>query len=262
MPAERAGFVALVGAGPGDPELLTLKAARHLARADVVLIDALVNRAVLVHCRPGVRVLSVGKLGHGPQTPQALIHSLLVREARAGHYVVRLKGGDPCLFGRGGEEALHLAGHGIPWEFVPGVSSALAVPAAFGIPVTHRGVATHVTIVSGTVLSEPDVHEARWTCLARTGGTLVFVMAMSRLDAVRERLLQGGLAPDTPAAALQDGTLPTARAVFAPLAALPAAVAAASLGSPAVVVVGDVVKVAAALGVPGAEALHRPAPAA
>ena len=261
-PAPRDGFVALVGAGPGDPELLTLKAARHLARADVVLVDALVNPAVLSHCRPGVRVVPVGKLGGGPQTPQALIHAHIEREARAGHYVVRLKGGDPFLFGRGGEEALFCEARGIGWEVVPGVSSALAVPAAAGIPVTHRGVATHVTVISGTVLADAEAHEARWTCLARAGGTLVFLMALGRLDAVRARLLAAGLAPDTPAAALQDGTLPTARAVYAPLSELPEAVAAAALGSPALVVVGDVVGVAAELGVPAAVAGLAAAPPA
>ena len=239
--ADRPGLVSLVGAGPGDPELLTLRAWRRLQVADVVLHDRLVSAEILALAGAGARLLPVGKAGGGPSTAQEAIHALLVREALAGHHVVRLKGGDPFVFGRGGEEALVLSRHGIPFEVVPGISSALAAPASVGIPVTHRLQARSLTVVTGASVREEADLEAGWRHLARAGGTLVFLMSLRALERIVARLLEAGLAPTTPAAMVQAGTCPNERVVSAPLGQVAAEVAAAGLGSPALLVIGEVV---------------------
>lgn len=237
------GRVYLIGAGPGDVELLTLKAVRALGRADVALIDELVNREVLQFLRPGARVIEVGKRGGCRSTPQAFIERQMVRLVRRGAVVARLKGGDPFIFGRGGEELAALRAGGVDVEVVSGVTSGIAAPAALGIPVTHRDVARGVTFLTGHARdgSEPD-----WRALRAAGATLVIYMGMARLPALVAGMLAGGFPADTPACAIQNGTLKTQREVIATLGRLPQAVAARKLGSPGIVVVGEVVRFACA----------------
>lgn len=233
--------VFLIGAGPGDPELITLKAARCLGAADVVLIDDLVDRRTLVHAKRGARVFDVGKRGGRPSTSQRTIERLVLGFARRGAIVARLKGGDPFVFGRGGEEALMLARHGIPFEIVSGVTAGVAVPAAAGIPVTHRGSTCGVTFVSG---QSADDEEPDWCALARSGTTLIVFMGLAALPRIAARLLASGLAPHTPAAVIERGTTHDQRTVRAPLGGIAARCAAAALEGPAIIVVGDVVKLA------------------
>jgi uroporphyrin-III C-methyltransferase len=235
------GKVYLIGCGPGDPELLTLKAVRALAIADVVLIDELVDRRVVGLAQAGARVIPVGKRGGCKSTPQQFIERLMVRLAQRGAIVARLKGGDPFVFGRGGEELHALAAAGIEVEVIPGITAGIGVPAALGIPVTHRDVARGVTFLTGHARdgSEPD-----WRALARAGMTLVIYMGMARLPALVASMQAGGFAADTPACAIQNGTLAAERSVIATLATLARAVSEAKLASPAIIVVGEVVRFA------------------
>ncbi|MEW5707812.1 MAG: uroporphyrinogen-III C-methyltransferase [Pseudomonadota bacterium] len=235
------GKVYLIGAGPGDVELLTLKAVRALGEAQVVLVDELVNPAVLRFARPGVRVIPVGKRGGCRSTPQALIERLMVRYARRGWVVARVKGGDPFVFGRGGEELQTLARAGVEVEVVSGVTAGIAAPAALGIPVTHRDFAHGVTLVTGHARdgAEPD-----WEALARCGTTLVIYMGVARLASITQALLEGGLAPETPAAAIQSATLPGERAVASTLSRIAADARAAGIAAPAIVVIGRVAALA------------------
>lgn len=236
------GRVYLVGAGPGDPGLLTLRGAECLAEADLVLHDSLVDPRILRGARPGATIVSVGKRGDANRrnVEQASIHRRMVEAALAGKVVVRLKGGDPFLFGRGGEEAEVLATAGIPFEVVPGVSSALAVPAYAGIPVTHRGLASSVAVVTGHEAPE-SASSVDWEALARVH-TLVVLMARKRLGEVVERLIAAGRATDTPAALIHRGTTGAQKVVVSPLEELPAAADAQRLGTPSLLVVGDVVR--------------------
>jgi uroporphyrin-III C-methyltransferase len=236
-----AGLVYLVGAGPGDPELLTIKAVRALARADVVLIDDLVNRAVLEHVRPEARIIEVGKRGGCKSTPQAFIQKLMLRLARSGRVVARVKGGDPFMFGRGGEELEALRAARIPYEVISGITAGIAVPAILGIPVTHREYAVGVTFVTGHTKAGggPD-----WRALAGTGTTLVIYMGIANLPGICAGLLAAGMRAEMPAAAIQSGTLVGQRQVLATLGTLHAAVTAASLDSPAILVIGEVVALA------------------
>ena len=237
------GKVFLVGAGQGDPELLTLKAVRAMGTADVVLVDDLVHRGALAHVRAGARVIEVGKRGGCKSTPQAFITRLMVSYARQGKTVVRLKGGDPFVFGRGGEEFLAVTRSGVNCEVVNGISAGIAAPAAVGIPVTHRGLAKGVTFVTGHTANgaAPD-----WRALAASGATLVVFMGLRDIREIARGLMIGGLAPSMPAACVSEGTLASQRAVFATLECLADAVADAKLQSPAVLVIGDVVTLAAA----------------
>ena len=197
------GTIALVGAGPGDPELLTLKAARLLAQADVVVYDALVGDAILDMAASHAELIDVGKRP-GQSPAQDLINVLLVRLVTEGKRVVRLKGGDPFVFGRGGEEALALAALGIPCEIVPGISSAIAAPAAAGIPVTHRGIAASFTVVTGH--RQHGETPVNWAALAQAGGTIVVVMGVAERAVIAQALIAGGLAPTTPVAAVRRAT--------------------------------------------------------
>jgi uroporphyrin-III C-methyltransferase len=225
--------VALVGAGPGDPELLTLKAARLLSTAEVVVHDALVGDGVLAMIPDTAERIDVGKRPGRP-TPQEMISALLVELGGQGKRVVRLKGGDPFVFGRGGEEALALALAGIPFEIVPGITSSVAAPAAAGIPVTHRGVAAAFTVVTGHRRSgEPDVD---WRSLARVGGTIVILMGVSQRATIAAELMAGGLDPSTPVAAIESATTDAQVVGRWALGQL----AAADVRSPAVIVVGAV----------------------
>ena len=236
------GKVYLVGAGPGDPELLTLKAVRILGRADVVVTDDLVNPAILAHA-PAARVVRAGKRGGCKSTPQAFIEKLMIRCALRGLVVVRLKGGDPFVFGRGGEELLTLRAAGIEVEVVSGVTAGIGVPAALGIPVTHRDMARGVTFVTGHTRdsSEPD-----WRALVKSGTTLVVYMGVTNLPRIAAALGSAGMPPATPAAAIQNGTTATQRSVVSTLARLPHEVAAAGIASPALLVFGAVVGLAQA----------------
>jgi uroporphyrin-III C-methyltransferase len=203
--------VYLVGAGPGDPDLLTVKAAGLLARADVVVHDRLADPAIVKLARPEAELIDVGKRPSRP-LPQATINALLVHLGRSGRTVVRLKGGDPFVFGRGGEEAMALLDAGVPFEVVPGVTSAVAVPACAGVPVTHRGLSAAVTVVTGhrRVGEEADTD---WEALARVGGTLVILMGVGQRAYIAERLRAGGLASDTPVCAVMNGTRPGQRTI-------------------------------------------------
>jgi len=239
--SRKPGKAYLIGAGPGDVELLTLKAVRALGQADVVLLDDLVNRDVLGFCRVGVKVLDVGKRGGCRSTPQALIERILVRYAKTGATVARVKGGDPFVFGRGGEEMLTLSRAGVPVEVIGGLTAGISAPAQIGIPVTHRGLTSGVTLLTGHTR---DGREPDWDALVRGGTTLVLYMAMSRLESIVSSLAQAGLASTTPAAVVQSGSLREQRSVVATLDTLVAAVTRADLGSPAIAVFGDVVSVA------------------
>jgi uroporphyrin-III C-methyltransferase len=225
--------VHLVGAGPGHPDLLTVRAARLLAAADVVVHDRLVDPRVLALANPRAELVDVGKAPGRPSPSQAEINDLLVALAHRGT-VVRLKGGDPFVFGRGGEEALALAAAGIDVEIVPGVPSATAVPAAAGVPVTHRGLAGSFTVVTGT--REPGAPDTDWESLARVGGTIVVLMGVARREDIATRLLAGGLAPDTPVTAIEWGTHWQQRTVRTRLDQL----ATTDLANPATIVIGAV----------------------
>jgi len=229
------GTVYLVGAGPGDPGLLTVRASELLAGASVVFYDYLVSDGVLARCHPEARLVNVGKVGHGPQTAQGSIERQLVASARAGHRVVRLKGGDPLLFGRGAEEALALDAAGIPFEIVPGVSSALAAPAYAGIPVTARGYAASVAFVTG--------HSTAGTpATIPAADTIVVLMGVANAAAIRDQLLAAGRAPGTPVAIIEWGTCEAQRVVTGTLDTLPGLIVREHLGAPSILVIGEVVR--------------------
>lgn len=232
-----AGKVTLIGAGPGDPELLTLKAVRALGAADVVLMDDLVNREVLQHAARA-RIVEVGKRGGCKSTPQHFINRMMIALAQQGQNVVRLKGGDAFLFGRGGEEMLALRAAGIAMEVVPGITSGTAVPASLGIPVTHRGYTHGVTFVTGHT---QDGSPVNWRALVEGGTTLVVYMGMKNLPDVVSGLLEAGMAGEMPAAIIQQGTLPEQKQVVATVATLPLAAKQAGMASPALIVIGEVV---------------------
>jgi uroporphyrin-III C-methyltransferase / precorrin-2 dehydrogenase / sirohydrochlorin ferrochelatase len=237
------GGVALVGGGPGDPELITVKGRRLLAAADVVVVDRLAPGLLLDELRPEVELVDASKIPYGPARTQEEINRILVDRARAGRFVVRLKGGDPFVFGRGGEEVLACAEAGLAVTIVPGVTSAFGVPALAGIPVTHRGVAHEVVVVSGHVAPDDPESLVDWSALARLRGTLCVLMGLANLPAIAAALLANGRDPDTPVAVVQDGTTAAQRTVRARLVEIAAAVADAGVRSPAVVVVGAVVDV-------------------
>lgn len=234
----RPGRVRLVGAGPGDPELLTLKAARAIATADVILHDALVDRAVLAHARADARIVPVGKRGGCASTPQAFIVQLMVREALAGREVVRLKGGDPFVFGRGGEELEALIRAGIAVDVIPGVTAGLAASAAIGIPVTHRSLAHGVALVTGHAAE--DGEEPDWSALAASRLTLVIYMGMASAAATQRRLVAVGLPRTTPVAVIARATRRDQDAIIATLGDFVEQIERRGLASPAIIVVGDV----------------------
>lgn len=238
----RVGTVSLVGAGPGDPELMTVGAVRRLRAAEVVVYDRLIDPRVLDQAPARAERIFVGKAAGRASMSQRDIERVLIDRALAGRNVVRLKGGDPFLFGRGGEEVEALAAAGIPYEVVPGVSSALAVPASAGIPVTHRRLASSLTVITGHEDPEKFESSIDWDWAARTPGTLVILMGLVRIEAISARLLQAGRSGDTPAAAVSAGTLPQERSIFSKLSALPGAVGEAGLRSPAIIIIGEVVR--------------------
>lgn len=232
------GKAYLVGAGPGAAELITVRGLRLVQRADVIVYDRLIAPELLEEARPDAELIYVGKQPHYHVATQEEINELLVEKVRAGQQVVRLKGGDPFVFGRGGEEALALQAAGLPFEIVPGISSALAAPAYAGIPVTQRGVATSFAVVTGHACTESSGTD--WSALARIP-TLVVLMGVSQITHIAEQLLQAGRAAETPAAAIQWGSTDQQQVVRATLATLAQAIAAAGLESPATIVIGEVV---------------------
>jgi len=234
------GKVFLVGAGPGDPGLLTLRAAELIAHADFIAIDALVSDAIADRVPATAEVVYVGKRASKHALPQEKINQLLIDEAKKGKTVVRLKGGDPFVFGRGGEEAEELVAAGVAFEIVPGISSSLAGPAYAGIPVTHRSYATSLTLVTG---HESDASTGiKWEALAQLDGTIVFLMGFANLPMIARKLTGHGVSPDRPVAVISKATTPEQRTVTGTLATIEARVAEANLPTPALIVVGDVVK--------------------
>ncbi len=237
-----AGTVYLIGAGPGDPGLLTVRGRECLRAAEVVVYDYLVHPAVLAEAAPGAEVIDAGKRKGAKTFTQEAINALLVDRARQGRVVARLKGGDPFVFGRGGEEALALAEAGVPFEVVPGVSSVVAVPAYAGIPLTHRGVATTVVITTGHEDETKGGSAIPWEDLALTSGTLVFVMGMTHLAEIAERLRERGRPPDTPVAVIRWGTYPRQRTVIGRLDTIVNEAVRLDLQPPGLIVVGEVVR--------------------
>jgi len=239
------GWVALVGAGPGDPGLITVRGRELLEVADVVVIDRLAPAALLQHCREGVEVVNAGKVprsAHGEGMTQAEINETLTSRALAGQVVVRLKGGDPFVFGRGGEEAEACVAAGVRFEVVPGVSSAIAVPAYAGIPVTHRGLTQDVAIVSGHVDPSADGSSVDWAALAAGPGTLVLLMGVKEIGKIAAKLVEHGRPGETPVAMVHWGTTAAQRTVVATLDSIEDAALAAEMKPPAVTVIGDVVR--------------------
>jgi uroporphyrin-III C-methyltransferase len=233
----KVGTVYLVGAGPGDPDLLTLRAARLLAHVELVVHDGLVDPAVLAMASPEAELVSVAKSRARHTLPQHEINALLVREALAGRDVIRLKGGDPFVFGRGGEEAEACRAAGVPVEVVPGISAAMGAAAAAQIPLTHRDHASIVSFVAGQCkgLTEQD-----WAGLAGKGRTLVIYMGVKTAPMIAEKLMADGLAPDMPLAVIENAARPHMRVLRGPLAALPELVERERVKSPALIVIGDV----------------------
>lgn len=237
------GSVVLVGCGPGDPDLLTLRAARAIAGADALVYDRLVSPAIVALGQAHVQRVYVGKARSEHTMPQNAITALLVRLAREGKRVVRLKGGDPFIFGRGGEEIEALVRHRIPFEVVPGVTAAAGVAAYAGIPLTHRDHSHSVTLVTGHLKN--GTADLDWPALARPGQTIVIYMGLSGLPVICRKLTAHGLPATTPAAIVQHGTLPTQRMVIGTLADLAERAAAARLEPPTLIVIGEVVKLQA-----------------
>lgn len=262
--------VALVGGGPGDPGLLTVRGRQLLAEADVVVTDRLAPRSVLHELPPDVQIIDVAKIPYGRSVAQEHINAALIEHARAGRFVVRLKGGDPYVFGRGSEEVIACLRAGVPVTVVPGVTSAVAVPAAAGVPVTHRGVAQEFSVVSVHVPPDDERSTVNWPALAATRGTLVLLMGVERLAAVADTLIRYGRSGSTPVSVIADGTLPTQRTIVATLDTVVPRVLKDGIRPPAVVVIGEVVNVAAEIaelaremppGAPGQPGLPGRAPA-
>jgi len=238
---QRHGTVYLVGAGPGDPDLITVRGVRCLRQADVIVYDALIAPALLNEARPEAERIFAGKRGYCiGSNKQEDINAFLVELARAGKTVCRLKGGDPCVFGRGGEEAEHLAAAGIAFEIIPGITAALGACAAASIPLTHRDVSPAITLVSGH--HDPDSADCKldWETLARTGN-LVFYMALRHIEKIAERLIAAHLNADTPAAVISAGTQPTQQVIVSSLETIAARSREAAVQVPALIVIGPIV---------------------
>lgn len=236
------GKVYIVGAGPGDPELVTVKAMRLIQQAEVILYDRLVNKELLQHCSPETILIDCGKAPRAHAMPQEQIQQTLVRYALEGYTVVRLKGGDPLVFGRGTEEALELAEQGISYEIVPGVTSAIGAAAAAGIPLTHRHYAASFACVTGSRChgAGPDI---RWDLLAHSVDTLAIYMGVSELPNIREQLLKHGKPSTTPVALIERGTTPDQRVIVGTLADIHTVAVSRKLTNPALIIIGEVVRI-------------------
>lgn len=234
------GTVVLVGGGPGDPDLITVGGLRAVQQAEVILYDKLAPQAVLAEARVDAELIDVGKIPRGPQTSQEDINAMLITHARAGKRVVRLKGGDNYLFGRGGEEALELAAAGVPVQVIPGVSSAIAAPALAGIPVTHRGLSQGVTIVSGHVPPGDARSDLNWAAFANSGTTLVILMGVKYLPQIVAELTTAGLDAATPAAIVMSAGSPQMRVLRAEVGQLAELAVAEDVRPPAITIIGAV----------------------
>ncbi|OKP93936.1 uroporphyrinogen-III C-methyltransferase [Paenibacillus sp. P32E] len=236
------GSVSIVGAGPGDPELLTIKAMRRIQTADVILYDRLVNEEILSYGKPEALRIYVGKAPGHHSMPQEAIEKLIIKYASAGNHVVRLKGGDPYVFGRGGEEALAAAAAGIDYEVIPGITSAIGAAASAGIPLTHRGLAASFAIVTGSRCHD-QASAAHWEGLVHSVDTLVIYMGVSTLSDIRQQLLKFGKNPATPAALIENGTTARERTVTGTLGNIDKLAAALKISNPALIIIGESVAV-------------------
>lgn len=235
--------VHIVGAGPGDPDLLTVKARRLIAEAEVVVYDLLVSQPILDLIPAGATRIFAGKAARNHHMPQHEINELLVNLAKSGRRVLRLKGGDPFVFGRGSEEAAHLAAHGVPFDIVPGITASQGCSAYAGIPLTHRGLSQGVHFVTGHCQEGRDL-ELNWKSLADPDTTLVIYMGLTNVARIRDELVAAGLPPETPAAAIRNGTLPEQETLLTTLGDLPDCVEKANLKSPTLFVIGKVTALA------------------
>ncbi len=242
MKQSKAGMVYIIGAGPGDPELLTVKAMRRIQLADVIVYDRLVNPELLDLAKPDAKLVYCGKAPGAHSMPQDEINRTLVEYAVKGNHVVRLKGGDPFVFGRGGEEALELAAWGIPYEIVPGITSAIGAAASAGIPLTHRGYAASFACVTGN-RCHGDNKPVRWDLLAHSVDTLAIYMGVSQLPDIREELLRHGKAEATPVAIIERGTTSRQRTLIGTLGDIHTIAAAMKVSNPALIVIGEVVHI-------------------
>ncbi|MDZ4769273.1 MAG: uroporphyrinogen-III C-methyltransferase [Chloroflexota bacterium] len=240
------GKVYLVGAGPGDPDLMTVKGMALVRTADVIIHDRLIPPGILGAARPDAVIFDVGKVPYQRRFEQEDINALIVSQALAGKMVVRLKGGDSFVFGRGGEEGLACRAVDVPFEVVPGVSSAIAAPAMAGIPVTHRHVTASFTVFSAHEDPTKAVDQVDYEAMAQSGGTLVALMAVRHMLAAADRLIAAGMSADTPVALIENGTLPNQRVIEGTLGTIAALAAAADVQPPAVLVIGEVVRLRAA----------------
>ena len=241
----RGGSVAIVGGGPGDPGLITVRGRELLGEADVVVTDHLAPRSLLDELPVDVEIIDAAKIPYGRAMAQEHINEALIRHAQEGKFVVRLKGGDPFVFGRGAEEVLACIGAGVPVTVVPGVSSTTGVPTAAGLPVTHRGISQDFHVVSVHVAPDDERSTVDWRALAKSAGTLVLLMAVERIGAIADTLIGYGRNPGTPVSVIADGTLPTQRTINSTLEKVAGLVIEEGIRPPAIVVVGDVVSVAA-----------------
>jgi uroporphyrin-III C-methyltransferase len=239
------GEVALIGAGPGDPELLTLKAAKYLRHADVVLVDDLVNPLILEHCHPQARIIHVGKRGGCHSTPQSFIEKIMIRAALSGLKVARLKGGDPLIFGRAGEEMEALHAQQIKVTVVNGISAGLAGASAFGVSLTHRHHSPGVIFVTGHLKDEGA--QPNWRALAESGMTLVIYMGLARAALIQQNLLNSGLSGNTPVGLIKSATYPDEKLLRTHLAAMCETIEAEQLTSPAIILIGDILQAASQL---------------
>ncbi|WP_216828793.1 uroporphyrinogen-III C-methyltransferase [Alkalihalobacterium elongatum] len=237
----RKGKVYLVGAGPGDPKLLTIKGLEAIQSADVIVYDRLVNPDMIKYAKKEVELIFCGKMANQHTIPQHHINEILVLQAKRGKHVVRLKGGDPCMFGRGGEEAEYCADHQIEFEFIPGITSGISVPMYAGIPVTHRDYSSSVTFITGHRRSETKSLDINWKHLANNVDTLVFYMGLSNLSAICENLIKYGRTPNTAIALIEQGTTNQQRTLSGELETIVEKAAYANIQSPAIIVVGEVV---------------------
>ncbi|MGI6472610.1 MAG: uroporphyrinogen-III C-methyltransferase [Candidatus Methanomethylophilaceae archaeon] len=242
------GKVYLVGAGPGDPGLITVKGKELLAQADVVMYDALANPGFLELCKEGAELVNAGKRGGNHHLRQSETNELLVKYAKEGKTVVRLKGGDPFMFGRGAEEAEELRAAGVDVYAVPGVSSSIAVPELVGIPVTHRDHASMVTFVTGHEKEDRTEDRIDWKALAESHGTVVIMMGLGNAGRISKGLIEGGMSPDTPAAIITDGSTPDQRVETTVVSDLEKTIAEKGLEAPGIMIVGDVVSVREKIG--------------
>lgn len=236
------GTVYLVGAGPGDIKLMTLYGLECIQKADVIAYDRLINKELLSFAKEGAELIYVGKLPGKHALIQEEIHDLLIEKAKSGKSVTRLKGGDPCVFGRVGEEAEVLAENGISFEIVPGVTSGIAAPAYAGIPVTHRDYATSFTIVTGHVKEDKRMAGINWSALAAGSDTIAFYMGVANLSQICDKLIQHGKSPTTPVAVIQWGTTELQHTVTGDLLTIEDIVAKADISHPAIIIVGEVVR--------------------